>query len=84
MLTADKKIRRRPLERAALFDYEVMLFALTSGSLSGREQADVIVRALPRIKRLVGQYRGPFIGRVTQAADVRIIEPAKPKKRRTG
>jgi hypothetical protein len=66
VLTKDTRIRRRELERRAIEDAGLRVFALSAGNLSGAEQAAAFVRALPRIRTLARQP-GPFIARVTAA-----------------
>jgi len=48
VLTKDTRIRYRPNEKQALLAAGVRAFAFTSGSLSGAEMSDAIVKALPR------------------------------------
>jgi hypothetical protein len=69
VLTKDTRIRRRTLERDALIAAKLRVFALSSGNLSGADQAAALVRALGRIRRLARQP-GPFIARVTATGGV--------------
>lgn len=81
-LSKDRNIRRRPLERQALMDAKVKAFLLISADLSGDEQAAVLVKALPRIRRIC-RRPGPFIARITAAGNVTVVEEL-PKRARTG
>lgn len=77
VLTKDKEIRKRPLERRALMRARVRAFVFTGGTISGIETAEVIVAALPRIHRILGDEKPPFIARITGSGDVAVIERGK-------
>ena len=84
VLTKDKKINKRPLEKRALMAAGLRVFALTAGELTFEAQADAFVRGLRRIVR-VSKLPGPYIALVTASGFVRLIERPKPglrKKRR--
>ena len=72
VLTKDTRIRKRPLERLALENAQLRVFALSAGNLSGADQAAAFVRALPRIRRLA-TAKGPFIARVTASGSTGVI-----------
>lgn len=72
-LSKDRNIRRRTLERQALMRAKVKAFLLTAADLSGHEQAAVLVKALPRIRRIC-RRPGPFIARITAAGNVTVVE----------
>lgn len=61
VLTKDRQIRRRPLELHALINARVRAFVLTAADLTGAEQADVFVKALPKMNRICHASRGPFV-----------------------
>ena len=71
VLTRDKSIRRRPPEKQALIASGARAFVLTSGNLRGREMADILVRHISRMERLVRTTEPPFIFAVTKAG----VEP---------
>lgn len=73
VLTKDKWIRRRSHERTALMQAGVRAFVLVAGNLSGREMAEVFVKALPAMRRFVTQYPAPFIARVTRSGAVSML-----------
>lgn len=84
VLTKDKKIKKRPLEKQALMAAGLRVFALTAGELTIDAQAEAFVRGLRRIVR-ISKQAGPYIARVTAGGDVQIVERPKPglrKKRR--
>lgn len=73
VLTKDAQIRRRPLERQAYSNARARVFTLTSGNLTGAQQAEILVRALPKIRKLA-RRRGPFIAKVTASGIVEILK----------
>jgi hypothetical protein len=68
----DKKIGRRPLELEALLQGRVKAFALVQGTLPDTENAQILVRALPRILNLVAATDFPFIARVHKDSTVEL------------
>jgi hypothetical protein len=64
LLTKDKDIRRRPLEIEAILNSRVRAFVLTASGLRREEQADIFLKAMPKIHR-VCRRRGPFVYNVT-------------------
>jgi predicted nuclease of predicted toxin-antitoxin system len=76
VLTKDKWIRKRPIEREALLAADVRAFVFTGGNMSGVEMAESIVSALPRMLQIVATTPSPFIARVTGAGSVELIEMA--------
>ncbi len=54
-------------------DAGVKAFFLTTADLSGSEQAAVLVKALPKIRRLC-RRPGPFIARITAAGNVAVLK----------
>jgi hypothetical protein len=74
VLTKDSNIRRRPLELRALLAANLRCFVLVSANLTGPEQADVFVKALPAIRRICAKQKPPFVARVTRSADVEVID----------
>ena len=73
-LTKDGNIRRRRLELQALKASGLRVFCLTSGNLSGAEQAEAFAGAVKRIVRIARGKAGPFVARVTASSDVELIE----------
>ena len=49
VLTKDERIRRNPLEKAAVEQHKVRMFCLTSAGLTGPEQTTLIDETLNRI-----------------------------------
>jgi PIN like domain len=73
VLTKDTRIRYRPAEKQALLGAGVRAFAFTSGSLSGAQMGDAIVKALPKILALLASHQRAFVARITAASDVAIL-----------
>ena len=68
ILTKDKAIRRRPIERNALIASGARTFVLTSGNMRGDEMAQVLIGHLRRMERVVARTKPPFIAIVTRTA----------------
>lgn len=62
VLTTDKRIRRNKAEKEAFVAANVRAFFVTARNLTGPERARLLVRPLPRIRKLTTQYAAPFIG----------------------
>ncbi len=48
-------------------------FVFTGDNVSGVEMAELIIEALPRMRRLLASTPGPFIARITAAGHLAII-----------
>jgi hypothetical protein len=73
VLTKDTRIRHRPTEKQALLGAGVRAFAFTSGSLSGAQMGDAIVKALPMMMALLASRPTAFVARITAMSDVAIL-----------
>jgi hypothetical protein len=51
----------------------VRAFAFTSGSLSGAQMGDAIVKALPKMLKLLASHPNAFVARITATSDVAIL-----------
>ena len=74
VLTKDKNIRRRPLEIDALIGAGLRVFVVTATDLTGEETGQIIVKALPKIRRLCKRQPAPFIAGITRMSDVTLFE----------
>jgi hypothetical protein len=74
VLTKDKLIRKRPIERAALAASNVRAFVFTGGNMSGIEMAESIVGAIPQMLRIIATTQPPFIARITGSGAVDVID----------
>ena len=61
VLTRDKRIRYRQLERLALTEAKARAFVFTGGNVTGKDTAAILVHALPRITTICQTDKGPFI-----------------------
>ena len=61
VLTRDKRIRYRKLERDALQAAKVRAFVFTGGNVTAKDTGAILARALPRIQRICQSVPGPFI-----------------------
>ena len=73
-ITRDKNIRRRPNELAAVRSAPLLLFALTSGTLSARETADILLSALPSVYRNARSTLPPAMFSIDRAGNVRMLK----------
>jgi hypothetical protein len=61
VLTRDKHIRHRVLEREALQMHGLGAFAFTSGQATGSDTADAIARVLPKMANIAVSEPRPFL-----------------------
>jgi hypothetical protein len=71
-LTKDVRISKNELARRTIQATGVRAFFLAAGNLSGPDQAQAFVRALPKMKR-IAQGPGPLIVRITQSGAVNVL-----------
>ena len=73
ILTKDKRIRHRALERDALISAGAYSFILTSGDMKGEDMGAAYSKAIPRVRHLVARYEPPLIATVTQTGIVSVL-----------
>jgi hypothetical protein len=61
VITRDERIRYRYLEAAAALNARVGMFVIVSKNLTGPQTAEVVLKALGRIRRFVSSHRRPFL-----------------------
>lgn len=61
VLTRDKRIRYRQLERKSLEDAGVRAFVFIGGNVTIKDTAAILVTALPRIFKISTSNPGPYI-----------------------
>lgn len=61
VLTRDKRIRYRQLEKLALTEAGVRAFVFTGGNVTMKDTAAILVKAPPHLHRLCRTQAGPFI-----------------------
>jgi PIN like domain len=74
VLTKDKRIRRRAIEREAINESSAGAFILAASGLGGDAIADALARALPRMIRIWNTRARPFIAMVNAHGVVTLIE----------
>ena len=77
VISGDRTLRRRPVEREALMRGGARAFILPSGNMSGDEMASAIVKALPKIQKFVARNSPPFIARISKAGEVWLLDPQR-------
>ncbi|MEW6129956.1 MAG: hypothetical protein AB1757_23175 [Acidobacteriota bacterium] len=70
VLAKDRKIRSNNLERIALFNAGIAAFFITSANTTGKENAEAIIKALPKIVHLLQHQKKPFIARINKDGEV--------------
>jgi len=74
VLTKDRRIRFRAIERAALINAVVRAFVLTAGDINGAAMAAVFLKALPKILRFSAKYASPFIATISKTGSVTMLQ----------
>ena len=67
VLTRDKRIRYRELERSALQAAKVRAFVFTGGNVTAKDTGAILARALGKIGRICQSVPGPFIYHIGRA-----------------
>jgi predicted nuclease of predicted toxin-antitoxin system len=76
VITKDKQIRTRLVERQALLNGKVRAFFLTSGNLTGMEMAEILTSQLSAMTKLARSSPPPFLATVTRS-EVRLLKPRR-------
>ncbi|MGQ0479729.1 MAG: hypothetical protein ACT4O0_01670 [Pseudonocardia sp.] len=80
VLTRDKRIRKRPLERQALLAHDVRAcFQTTGGQLTLFQQLQLWLRWWNEIEKLVAEEPGPWLAGVTRAGATIFDGPSAPR-----
>jgi PIN like domain len=84
VLMRDQKIGHRPLELEALLQAGVRSFVLVEGQLPDRENAKILIKAIPRMFEMIREYRFPFIARVRRDGSISLWKTSEelPKGRK--
>jgi hypothetical protein len=67
VLTRDKRIRYRQLERLALQTAKVRASVFTGGNVTGKDTGAILASALRRLEKLARSERGPFIYTISRS-----------------
>lgn len=76
VLTKDKMIRKRTIEKNALMSANVKAFFFMSGNIPFAEIAEAFAKALPAISDFVARNDPPFIAGIYKDASVKMLLPA--------
>ena len=75
VVTRDERIRYRVAEKQAIRRAKVRAFVLAAqGNLRVEMLAEIFLKALPKIRRIVGLQKPPFIAKISRDANVTILE----------
>jgi hypothetical protein len=74
VLTRDKRIRYRRLERLALQAAGVRAFVFTGGNVTLADTAAILAGALPAIRQICDREKGPFIYHLGRAGKPRRMD----------
>lgn len=75
MITRDERIRYRIAEKQAIRRAKVRAFVLAAqGDLRAEMLAEICLKALPKIRQLVKQWKPPFVAKISRAGDVTVLE----------
>lgn len=81
-ITKDQAIKRRPNEAAMVLQAQMRMFVLTGDGLLGEQQAELVVQAIPAMRRWVREQAPPFMVRITAGARTELIAPSQRLRRR--
>jgi hypothetical protein len=72
LLTTDKRIRKRPLEREAVRENGVRMFYFASNQASGQQMGETLRRAIPEMQRLAANQPPPFTASISKSGEVKL------------
>jgi predicted nuclease of predicted toxin-antitoxin system len=75
VLTKDKAIRYRAIEREALLNAGIRAFFFMSGNVPFEQMAEIVAGALPRIQRFVEKHKPPFIAGIYKDGTIKLLVP---------
>lgn len=73
VLTRDKRIRYRQLERLALQAAKVRAFVFTGGNVTGKDTGAILASRLVRLERLARLESGPFIYTISRGGALKRV-----------
>lgn len=75
VVTRDERIRYRVAERQAIRRAKVRAFVLAAqGDLRADMLAEIFLKALSKISRMVEQQKPPFIAKISRGGEVVVLE----------
>ncbi len=85
VLTADKRNRYEPLEKAKIIEHKVREFTFASGNFTGADMAQILKDNLRRIDRMCRFKPAPLIVSLSKSGiTVRFPQPVKPVQTKFG
>ena len=69
-ITKDKRIRYRTPALEVIKEEKVKLFIFTKGNLTGQQMAEILIRAIPKIKKFLTNNKPPFIVTMTKSGEL--------------
>jgi hypothetical protein len=75
ILTRDRRIRYRPLEKQAVLASGARLFSVVAGNLTGSDLAALLVRHLSRIVAVASSTPAPFVAVVRRSSVSVVLRP---------
>jgi PIN like domain len=72
ILTKDKGIRYNELEIHEVIAHKARQFYFRQGNWSGVQMAEILSKALPKMRRLFQKVEAPFIASLTQSGEVHL------------
>ena len=76
LLTTDKHIRTRTIEREAVQAHSVRMFYFSKNNMSGRQLAAAIKKALPEMRRIFENNTPPYFAAITREGNVHLRKQA--------
>ncbi|MCZ7583506.1 MAG: hypothetical protein M5R36_09330 [Deltaproteobacteria bacterium] len=69
-VTKDKAIRRHSAEYQAVTASRAAVLILTGKDMSGRASGEALVKAMPRLRRLLGGHDRPFVATISRSGGI--------------
>lgn len=74
VVTRDERIRYRVAEKQAIRRAKVRAFVLAAqGDLRAEMLAEILLKALPKIRRTVKEQKPPFIAKISRSGDLALV-----------
>jgi len=74
VITKDKRIRHRKHEILAIKKHKAKIFRFTSGNMSGKEMAEIAVKAHSKMENYSDKHNGPFIVSLTRSGKLNPLD----------
>ena len=74
VITCDARIRYRRLEITAARNARVGMFVIVSKNLTGSQIAEILLKALNRMRRFIKRHNLPFVAKIYRNGSIKEIE----------